>query len=154
MRKIRTFFNHYRIRTGLILLVAVTLYANLNLLLTRVQLYRELPGTDPISFHEGRIEPLRKALPPLAAVGYVTTVENDLLFLNERSFRDVEFLAQYYLTQYTLAPVLVYNSPDQAWVVGNFLSGPADPERIRKLGLTLRRDFGDGLILYQKEGKP
>jgi hypothetical protein len=92
-------------------------------------------------------------MPPTPVLGYVTTVENEKLFLDERNLLNVEFLAQYYLTQYTLAPVFVYNSPDYPLVVGNFLDGPADPEWIGKKGLTPLHDFGDGVMLYRREGR-
>lgn len=154
MNKRRAVLQPYRTWAALILLVAIAVYANLNLLFSRIQLYPNLPQTDPVSIHEQRIERIKKFMPPTPALGYVTTIENEKILLNERSLRNVEFLAQYYLTQYTLAPVFVYNSPDHPFVVGNFLDGPADPEWIRKKGLTPLRDFGDGLILYRKEGPP
>jgi hypothetical protein len=154
MNKRRAVFQPYRTWAALILLIAITVYANLNLLFSRIQLYPNLPQTDPVSIHEQRIEQIKKVMPPTSVLGYVTTVENEKILLNERSLRNVEFLAQYYLTQYTLAPVFVYNSPEYPFVVGNFLDGPADPEWIRKKGLTPLKDFGDGLILYRKEGRP
>jgi len=151
--KFRAFFQQYRSKSALILLIAVTVYANLNLLVARFQIFPELKQTDPVTIHERRIEQIRKVLPPVAALGYVTTVENEKLLLKERSLLNVEFLAQHYLTQYTLAPVFVYNSPDYPLVVGNFLDGPADPAWIREKKLTPLHDFGDGLILYRKEGR-
>lgn len=151
--KFRAFFQQYRSKAALILLIAVAVYANLNLLYTRVPLYAELKQTDPVTIHEQRIEQIRRVLPPSKVLGYVTTVENEKIFLDERNFLNVEFLAQYYLTQYTLAPVFVYNSSDYPLVVGNFLDGPADPAWIREKKLTPRHDFGDGLILYRKEGR-
>jgi hypothetical protein len=154
MNKHRAAFQPYRTWAALILLIAITVYANLNLLFARIQLYPNLPQTDPVSIHEQRIEQIKKVMPPTSVLGYVTTIENEKILLNERSLRNVEFLAQYYLTQYTLAPVFVYNSPEYPFVVGNFLDGPADSEWIRKKGLTPLKDFGDGLILYRKEGRP
>jgi hypothetical protein len=154
MNKRRAVFQPYRTWAALILLIAITVYANLNLLFSRIQLYPNLPQTDPVSIHEQRIEQIKKVMPPTPVLGYVTTIENEKILLNERSLRNVEFIAQYYLTQYTLAPVFVYNSPEYPFVVGNFLDGPADPEWIRKKGLTPLKDFGDGLILYRKEGRP
>jgi hypothetical protein len=154
MHKRRAVFQQYRTWAALILLIGVALYANLNLLFSRIQLYQNLPQTDPVSIHEQRIEQIKKIMPPTSVLGYVTTVENEKIFLDERNLINVEFLAQYYLTQYTLAPVFVYNSPEYPFVVGNFLDGPADPEWIRKKGLTPLKDFGDGLILYRKEGRP
>lgn len=151
--KFRAVFQRYRIGAALTLLIAVTVYANLSLLHARFQIYPELKQTDPVTIHERRIEQVRKIMPPAAALGYVTTVENEKIFLAERNLKNVEFVAQYYLTQYTLAPVFVYNSLDHPLVVGNFLDGPADPEWIRNKGLTPLHDFGDGLILYRKEGR-
>jgi len=154
MNKRRAVFQPYRTWVALILLIAIAVYANLNLLFSRIQLYPDLPQTDPVSIHEQRIEQIKKVMPPTPVLGYVTTVENEKIFPNERNLVNVEFLAQYYLTQYTLAPVFVYNSPGHPYVVGNFLDGPADPEWIRTKGLTPLKDFGDGLILYRKEGRP
>jgi hypothetical protein len=153
MHKQRYSFQRYRYWFALGLLAAVAVYANLNLLIARIDDYRKLPPTDPVSIHERRIEQVRKVLPPTRAIGYVTTVENEKLFQQERGLIDVESLAQYYLTQYTLAPVFVYNSPDYSLVIGNFLDGPAAPERISKNALTPLQAFNDGVILYRKEGK-
>lgn len=148
-------FQPYRFRTGLVLLLAVTVYAAVTFLYRQVQSYPEPGQTDPVSLHEERIRQIAKALPAAPAVGYVTGIDNEKLFLNERSFRGVEHLAQYYLTQYTLAPVIVRNSPDLPLVVGNFLNTEQpDPERLREKRLVPVRDFGDGLILYRKEGRP
>jgi len=152
--KIREWFRQYRSQAGLILLLAATVYASLNLLYARISSYPEPGQIDPVTIHEERIRQIGKILPAVSALGYVTTIENEKLFLNERSFRNVEHLAQYYLTQYTLAPVFVYNSPDYPLVVGNFIDGQADPEWIRKKRLTPLHDFGDGLVLYRKEGRP
>jgi hypothetical protein len=154
MNKRRAVFQPYRTWAALILLIVVALYANLNLLFSRIQLYPNLPQTDPVSIHERRIERIKEVMPQTPVLGYVTNVENEKIFLKERNLLNVEFLAQYYLTQYTLAPVFVYNSPEHPFVVGNFLDGPADSEWIRKKGLTPLKDFGDGLILYRKEGHP
>jgi hypothetical protein len=149
--KLHAFFQRYRIGAAMALLIAVTVYANLNVLYARIQTYPETARTDPVTIHERRIEQIRTILPPTAAVGYVTTIQNERIFLDERNFQNVEFVAQYYLTQYTLAPVFVYNSPEYPLVVGNFLDGPADPAWIREKGLTPLHDFGDGLILYRRE---
>jgi hypothetical protein len=93
-------------------------------------------------------------LPASGAVGYVTTVENDRIFAAEKTFTNVEFLAQYVLTQYTLAPRIVRNSPDLPLVVGNFIDGPPAPGFLEKNGLVPLKDFGDGLVLYRRERKP
>jgi hypothetical protein len=147
-------FAKYRATAGRLLLVILTGYAVLNLLWQNIRLYQVLPETDPITIHEARIAQLRPLLPPSGAVGYITTVENDLIFAAEKSFTNVEFLAQYVLTQYTLAPRIVRNSPDLPLVVGNFIDGPPAPGFLEKNGLVVFRDLGDGLILYRRERKP
>ena len=139
---------------GIILLVALTAYAVLNLLWESIRLRPELPETDPVTVHEERIRQLKPALPASGEVGYVTTVENDRIFAAEKAFRNVEYLAQYALTQYTLAPLFVRNSPNFPLVVGNFIDGPPAPGFLERNGLVPLRDFGDGLILYRRDRKP
>ena len=139
---------------GIILLVALTAYAVLNLLWESIRLRPELPETDPVTVHEERIRQLKPALPASGEVGYVTTVENDRIFAAEKAFRNVEYLAQYALTQYTLAPLFVRNSPNFPLVVGNFIDGPPAPGFLERYGLVPLRDFGDGLILFRRDRKP
>ena len=143
-----------RRRAGLAILIVLTAFAVLDLFSQRIRSYPELPDTDPVTIHEARIGRLKGYLPASGAVGYVTTVENDQIFARERAIQNVEFLAQYALTQYTLAPLLVRNSPDLPLVVGNFLDGPPKPGFLERHGLIPRKDFGDGLVLYRREGRP
>ena len=81
-------------------------------------------------------------------------MENDRIFAAEKAFQNVEYLAQYVLTQYTLVPQIVRNSPDLPLVVGNFIDGPPAPGFLEKNGLFPLKDFGDGLVLYRRERKP
>ncbi len=144
----------FRRRAGLLILIVLTAYAVLNLLWQGIRSYREMPETDPVTIHEARIEQLRPLLPASGAVGYVTTVENDRIFAAEKAIQNVEFLAQYALTQYTLAPLVVKNSPEFPLVVGNFLDGPPAPGFLERHGLIPIKDFGDGLVLYRREIRP
>jgi hypothetical protein len=144
----------FRRRAGLSILIVLTAYGVLNPLWQRIRSYPEMPDTDPVTLHEARINQLKPMLPASGAVGYVTTVENDRIFAKERAFQNVEYLAQYALTQYTLAPLIVRNSPEMPLVVGNFLDGPPAPGFLEKHGLVPLRDFGDGLVLYRREEKP
>jgi hypothetical protein len=144
----------FRTAAGAILLVVMTGYAVMTLLGQSIRLFPDLPEKDPVTIHEERIRQLKPFLPATGAVGYVTSVENDRIFTDERAFRNVEYLAQYVLTQYTLAPLIVRNSPELPLVVGNFLDGPPAPGFLEKNGLVPVKDFGDGLILYRREPKP
>ena len=144
----------YRKMAGWILLVCLAGYSVFSLLAESVRIYNGLPERDPVSLHEERIVPLKPLLPAVGEVGYATTVENDRIFGFEKSFTNVEFLAQYVLTQYTLAPLIVRNSPEHPLVVGNFLDGLPAPGFLERHGLVPLKDFGDGLVLYRKEPTP
>jgi hypothetical protein len=141
-------FRKYRVEAGGVLLIVLTGYAVFGLLLQNIRTYADLPEKDPVTIHEARIAQLKGSLPPSGEVGYVTTVENDRIFAAEKAFRNVEYLAQYALTQYTLAPLIVRNSPELPLVVGNFLDGPPAPGFLERSGLVPLKDFGEGLILY------
>ena len=143
-----------RLKVGLLLLLGLTLAASLNLLYQNGKAYPDFLKTDPVTIHETRINQIKSALPQTASVGYVTAVDNEKIFYYERSLTNVEFLAQYILTQYNLAPVIVYNNPDYPLVVGNYIDGSPDPGFLKRKALIPIRDFGDGLILYQKEPTP
>jgi len=143
-----------RLKVGLLLLLGLTLAASLNLLYQNGKAYPDFLKADPVTIHERRINQIKGVLPETAAVGYVTAVDNEKIFYYERSLSNVEFLAQYILTQYTLAPVIVYNSPDYPLVVGNYIDGSPDQGFLKRKALIPLRDFGEGLILYQKEPKP
>lgn len=144
-------FAKYRAAAGALLLIGLTGYAALDLLWQSVRVYTALPEKDPVTLHEARIRQLLPALPPSGEVGYVTTIENDRIFAAEKSFLNVEYLAQFVLTQYTLAPRFVRNSADFPLVVGNFIDGPPAPGFLEKNDLVPHSDFGDGLVLYRKE---
>ena len=145
------FFRKYRVKAGGVLLIVLTGYAVFSLLVQSIGIYADLPERDPVTIHEARIVQLKGSLPPSGEVGYVTTVENDQIFAAEKALRNVEYLAQYVLTQYTLAPLIVRNSPELPLVVGNFLDGPPPPGFLDRNGLVPLKDFGDGLILYRRE---
>ena len=151
MREIKRLYEHYGPFAGYLLIAFCALYASLSLLLEKA---RDFPGTgweDPVSVHERRIEPLKSVLPPRGAVGYVTALDSEKIFARERSLKDVELLGHFILTQYTLAPVFVYNTPDRPLVVGNFIGSNPDQSRIAREGLVPLKDFGDGLILYRRK---
>ena len=145
------FTTKYRIKAGWFLLIILTGYAVLSLLAQSIRIYQNLPEQDPVTIHEARIAQLQGSLPGSGEIGYVTTVENEKIFTYERAFQNVEYLAQYVLTQYTLAPLIVRNSPKPPLVVGNFLDGPPAPGFLEKNNLVPVKDFGDGLILYRRD---
>jgi len=147
-------FTSIKQKMGILLLVALTCSSAFSALWQNARSYGEAPETDPVTVHESRILTLKELLPASGSVGYITSVENDRIFAAEKTFANVEFLGQYVLTQYTLAPLVVRNSPAYPIVVGNFIAGGPDQEFLDKNHLLLVRDLGDGLIIYRKGGKP
>ena len=141
-------------KIGILFLVVLTGYSLFGSLRSDYALYRAAPATDPVTVHEERIAQLREFLPASGEVGYVTSIENSRIFSDEKTFSNVEFLGQYVLTQYTLAPLVVRNSPALPLVVGNFIDGGPPTGFLEENGLTPVRDLGDGLILYRGKKKP
>jgi hypothetical protein len=92
-----------RVRAGIILLMALALLSNVRLLLDWIEFDLSFVGHDDISKFETKFEGAKSKLPPNGTVGFRTDHPDDL--------------AQFYLTQYTLAPVVVSKLPAQKWVV-------------------------------------
>ncbi len=89
-----------------------------------------------------RLEGVRTAVPESAVMGYLT----------DTSPGSTVFEAMYGSARYVLAPRLVRLDTNAAWVLGNF-TRPADFAALaRRNGLRLERDFGNGVLLFRKEG--
>jgi hypothetical protein len=110
-------------------------------LLSSVRVLTETPT--PSSRHadnvaersDWRFAALKTALPKQGIVGYMGSSSSP---------------ADYYLAQYALAPVVVDNSTDHPWVVGNFTdSVPVAPLKDWN-GLELVKDFGKGVMLFAR----
>ena len=97
-------------------------------------------GQDEISVYQRRMEVLRPVLPAHGVVGYVGDPD-------PAGSGALQHFRRYLLAQYSLAPVLLIESTEPEFVVGNFYRGatPAPPP-----GFRVVRDFGDGLILFQR----
>ena len=86
---------------------------------------------------ENRFAELKKAIPPGTVLGYTSDNAPD----------DVNDQAEFYLTQYTLAPTIVTSSTLQRLVVANFHNPRPDPSVFQAKSLVPLRDFGNGVIL-------
>ena len=83
-----------------------------------------------------RFSALKAALPERGVVGYIGEPGTPAL-------------ADYYLTQYALAPLVIDHSSNHALVVGNFPAAPALNAPLDDLRLV--KDFGDGVLLFARE---
>jgi len=133
--------HHLAAKTGVVLLILFALLSNLHWLL-QAAFDPDFPRSDRISQYERRFEGLKKILPTHGVVGY----------LSHRQAQDIRFdagTAEFYLTQYALAPLIVIHSPERDLVIGNFGASRVDPAIFKDRDLTLIRDFGNGVMLFR-----
>jgi len=137
---------HLAAKAGIALLILFTLLSNLHWLL-QAAFDPYFPRWDRISQYEKRFEGLKKILPAHGVVGY----------LSHRQAQDIRFdaeTADFYLTQYALAPLIVIYSSERELVIGNFRASGVDLEILTDKNLTLLtliRDFGNGVMLFRHE---
>lgn len=127
-----------RVRTGIILIVVFALYSNWQLLLGTVRFDLSFVGNDDITLYQRRFDGVRKMLPPYGVVGYVgDTRKNADGSLNAVAMRN------WYLAQYTLAPVVLSHEPGQRLVLMNKSPDATDSTAPEGGGFTVQ-DFGFG----------
>ncbi|HEX7177442.1 MAG TPA: hypothetical protein VF240_19445 [Pyrinomonadaceae bacterium] len=130
-----------RVKLATLLLLALTaLLTNLIYLRENRGLEPTTAGHDDINIYERRFGVLREALPARGVVGYLSDEQE----VNEAT-------KKYYLTQYTLAPLIVVRDADQALVVGDFARAREGAPETVAAQLRLIKDFGDGVALYARE---
>jgi len=102
---------------------------------------------DPISGYEERFTALRQVLPRKGAVGFLSDVPAPFLKGDNRRAGTL------YLTQYVLSPVVVYDNAQYPLVVGNFHSSTHPlPELLKSLRLRPIANYGNGVVLFKREG--
>ena len=108
---------------------------------------RGRPATDEISAYDSRFQELRTALPASGVVGYLGHPDPGGPTPGERDAASLLHFKRYLLAQYALAPVVLIESTEPEFVVGNFDPGavPSAPE-----GFRIVRDFGQGLVLFRR----
>jgi len=103
---------------------------------------RAAGGLDPVTHYDLRYQPLRAQLPPRGLVGYVSDKQV------AGRFTSLEGMQEYFMTQYSLAPVIVVVGTDHDLVVGNFQA-----TRQARIPAELRGrrviDLGDGVFLFE-----
>ncbi len=140
-------------RAALATTVFLALAGSVEALHQTVELHRDSrfaapAGDQRTGEQDERLRRLREHLPPRGIVGYASDG------LSGGSFTSAEAMRDYFLTQYSLAPLIVLRDTDLPIVVGNY---PADstgePGFDRKYpeGLIVRRDLGDGLLVLERE---
>jgi hypothetical protein len=130
-------------RFAVIALAAVALMSSFWLLLDVVRGYSDLSRTFGVASFEDRFQALRKALPSHSVVGYAS----------DNPTNDASAIAEFYLTQYALAPTIVTSSLKESMVVVNYHTPQFDPAKLRAQHLTLIQNFGNGVLLCRNDAQ-
>ena len=125
---------------GMIFIVVIpfALYANLKTAAREAQRYGKSYRTLETDY-ESRLTPVREMLPKEGVVGFVTG----------KALEPSETVLYFYLTQYSLAPLIVAKGKDHAFVVAYLKDGQAPDAEPGLQGLDLVKDFGHGIRLYR-----
>jgi hypothetical protein len=135
-----------------IALVLVLLYAGATTVrwLHRGAEWPAHPAEDEISANDRRFEKLRAVLPVRGVVGYLGHPEPTGATPRQANAAALLHFRRYLLAQYALAPVVLIESTELEFVVGNFDPGALPPA---PAGLRVMRDFGDGLVVFRRAGE-
>jgi hypothetical protein len=118
-------------------LAAIALTTSFWLLLDIVGAYTRSSPAITVAGFEARFDALRKTIPPRSVLGY----------LSDNATNDPSYLAEYYLTQYTLAPSIVKPTPGEVLVVVNYHTPEPDRAALSAHNLIPIQLFGDGVML-------
>jgi len=132
-----------------IAVLAVLLYAAASTF-KWVHLATARTGPDQISAYEHRFDRLRRVLPSRGVVGYVGHPQLTGSSSTEAKAASLLHFRRYLLAQYSLAPLLLIESTEPEFVVGNFEAGAIRPT---PAGFRVMRDFGDGVVLFRRSGR-
>ncbi len=125
-----------------LIVAAVSLLSVGRLFFQVADFYPKAPSPDGVTEFNQRFAALRTMLPPRGIIGYMTDADAPP--------GDTNTVAEYHLTQYAVAPVLVVNSPDQRFVIGNF-HRVVTAGSLRDRGFKVIREFGNGIALLENE---
>jgi len=96
---------------------------------------------DQISLYEDRFTEVKDMLPAGGVVGYIASG----IFSKEESKFYLE------LTRYTLSPLKLERRTQQEFIVGNFLDFDQKDFTMPDIeGATLAKDFGNGVVLFER----
>lgn len=104
--------------------------------------FRRIPVPDAVTIEQGRLEFAKRVLPARGAIGYLS---------DQNPRREGE--GEYFITEYSLAPLQVSRDPDREIVLGNFSNWQAALVLIRQYRLHIVRDIGGGLMVLGRDSQ-
>ena len=92
---------------------------------------------------DDRFALLHKAMPARSVLGYIS----------DNPANDTESQAEFYLTQYALAPAIIKATSEEHFVVANFHFNNTDQAKLRAKNLVRVQDFGNDVFIYRNTTK-
>ena len=120
-------------------IILVSFHHNCKSLHRGMQRYNR-KALDEITEYEKRYRGLKAVLQNQAIVGYVS----DLI-----DGSDEDEIA-YTITQYVLVPIILVRGKRPDFIIGNFQRAKPDIKAYEKENLSLHRDFGNGVMLFER----
>ncbi len=131
-----------------LLFISFVIVVNVVFLIDDFEFSRYSIGRDLVSVYDKRFRAVRQFLPENGVVGYIT--DND----PQEVFSDSYAIQRFYLTRYALSPLVVVNSTDQKHVVGDFHNSQPNIKDCESKGLSVVKDYGNGVILFKRRTEP
>ena len=130
-----------RHRFAVFALISISLASSLWFLLDVITAYSYLLSSYAFGVpnFDARFEALHKSMPPRSVLGYVS----------DNPANNTQSQAEFYLTQYALAPALVKATTEEHFVVANFHTNSPNAAMLRAKNLVLVQDFGNDVYIYR-----
>jgi hypothetical protein len=128
-------------RFAVLALLSISLASSLWYLLDVISAYsqRSNGSAMTVATFESRFEALHKSMPPRSVLGYVS----------DNPSNDTQSQAEFYLTQYALAPAIIKATTEEHFVVANFHTNTPNAAMLRARNLQLVQDFGNDVFIYR-----
>jgi hypothetical protein len=120
-------------------IIIFSFHNNLQALQKGIERYKR-KELDQVTIYEKKFIELKAFLQDHLAVGYVSDYDAN---------SDEDGMA-YGMTQYVLAPIILVRGKKRNFIVGNFHSANPNIKAYEEENLSLYRDFGNGVILFQR----
>lgn len=122
-------------------MLSISLASSLWYLLDVISAYsqRSNGSAMTVATFESRFEVLHKSMPPRSVLGYVS----------DNPSNDTQSQAEFYLTQYALAPAIIKATTEEHFVVANFHTNSPNAAMLRARNLQLVQDFGNDVFIYR-----
>jgi hypothetical protein len=132
-------FKHLKTVILFTAIIVLSFHYNFGALQKGIQRYQR-GEPDQITIYEKRFRELKAMLQNHLIVGYVSDYDDN---------SDEDGIA-FSMTQYVLAPILLVRGTNRDFTIGNFQSANPIIKNIEKENLSMYKDFGNGVILFER----